>query len=209
LETFKGYFVGFVSLILAGIILSGLTVGCSSAPLPETSYYLLNNQQEIRPSTSITKTSSKSKQTIVLSISELPEYLTQPYLVMQMTDHQLHYAHFHMWADSLQQGLTKALLADLNIQSSVTFFVANNVDIKQVNLATLFINIDYFHASSNSKVMLSGQYWLSTADKNKQVTGKPFYIERQLEQDGYPHSVAKMRELISKLAMQIMEQHEL
>jgi len=57
--------------------------------------------------------------------------------------------------------------------------------------------------------MLSGQYWLSTADKNKQVTGKPFYIERQLEQDGYPHSVAKMRELISKLAMQIMEQHEL
>jgi len=201
---FKVYFIGFTCLLLGLLI-----TGCSSVSLSETRYYLLNNQQPIKQNMAIVDTSISMKKMVVLSINDLPEYLTQPYLVMQMADHQLHYARFHMWAEPLQQGLKKVLLADLNNESSTTYFMAKNNNIQQDNVPTLFVNVDYFHASSHSKVMLSGQYWLSKPGEVKQMIGKPFYFELRLEQDGYPHSVAKSRGLISKLAEQIVKQSSL
>jgi len=178
-------------------------VGCSSAPTPETNYYLLNNQQSIKLKSSTVDTTSKRTQMIILSINDLPEYLAQPYLVMQMADHQLHYANFHMWAEPLQKGMSKTLLHDLNNLDPGIYFVGKSRGVMENKLTTLFVNIDYFHASSNSKVVLSGQYWLSKQDGNSLPKEQNFYFERQLEQDGYPHSVAKLRMLLTKLAEKI------
>jgi len=195
LKLLTGYFVGLICLL----------AGCSSAPLSKTSYYLLNNQQAALKTNEISANSSMPKEIRVLSLIDLPEYLNQPHLVMQMADHQLNYAHFHMWAEPLQVGLKKALLTELNASNTDVYFIAENRDNKQDKLTTLTVNIDYFHASSHSLVTLSGQYWLSKPNKNQHPEVQSFYFEQQLEQDGYPHSVAKMRALVSKLTSKLIK----
>ena len=109
------------------ISLFGLIVGCSSAPVKETNYYLLNNYSSNNYSldnpleqnkTLLNEKSVDNNQSIyVLELAELSEYLNQPYLVMQLAEHQLHYARFHMWAESLHIGIGKALINDLNKQN--------------------------------------------------------------------------------------------
>ena len=196
MKLLTSYFVGFIWLL----------TGCSSAPLSQTNYYILNNQNAALKASEVSGELSKPKKIILLSVRDLPEYLNQPHLVMQMADHQLNYAHFHLWAEPLQLGFKKALLAELNKNSTMAYFIAENRDNKQSGLTTLAVNIDYFHAGSNSLVTLSGQYWLSTPHKSESIQVKPFYFEQQLELDGYPHSVAKMRALVAKLASKIMNQ---
>ena len=195
MKLLTGYFVAILCLL----------VGCSSAPLSKTSYYLLNNQKAGLTTNDVSGDSSMPKKVMVLSVRDLPEYLIQPHLVMQMVDHQLNYAHFHMWAEPLQLGLKKALLTELNSNNTETYFIAENRDNREDNLATVVVNIDYFHASSDSLVTLSGQYWLSKSNEKQYSQVQPFYFEQQLEQDGYPHSVAKMRALVSQLAIKIMK----
>jgi uncharacterized lipoprotein YmbA len=190
------------------LVLSILVSGCSSTPSP-TNYYLLNNQPSTQFASSDQHASEsaaleKQNQVIVVSINDLPEYLEQPHLVMQMSDHQLHYANFHMWAEPLKEGLKKALLADLTSSGSASYFIAENRELKQANLTTLFVNVDFFHATANSKVVLSGQFWLSKPDEIEQLKSQSFYFELQLEKNGYPHSVEKMRVLVSKLADKIV-----
>jgi len=196
LKLLTGYFV----------VLTCLLAGCSSAPLSETNYYILNNQKAALKTSEVSGELAKPKKLILLSVRDLPEYLNQPHLVMQMADHQLNYAHFHLWAEPLQLGFKKALIAELNANSTTAYFIAENRDNKQRDLTTLAVNIDYFHAGSNSLVTLSGQYWLSKTHKSEDSQVQPFYFEQPLELDGYPHSVAKMRALVSKLASKIMSQ---
>ena len=180
--------------------LSLLIVGCSSTP-SATNYYLLNNQ----PSklNAISENITVKEKVIVVKVKELPEYLEQPHLVMQMADHQLHYANFHMWAEPLKKGFTKALLADLSKQNSMSEFIAYDRDMNQDKLTKLVLSIDFFHASANSEVLLAGQYWMSSSDKNKQFKKQFFSFALTLEKNGYPHSIEKMRRLVSKLAEKI------
>jgi len=182
--------------------LSLLIAGCSSTP-SSTNYYLLNNQ----PTMMVVNNESKveKKQIIVVSVIDLPEYLEQSHLVMQMADHQLHYANFHMWAEPLKQGFTKALLADLTKHNSAVNFIVESRELNQDNLTTLSVNVDFFHSTAESKVVLSGLYWLESSVENRQYNNQSFHFELQLGKDGYPHSVEKMRALVSQLAKQIID----
>jgi len=184
--------------------LSLLIAGCSSAPTP-TNYYLLNNQPLALSVNSVINPEEKQSKTIFVFVKDFPEYLEQPHLVMQMGDHKLHYANFHMWAEPLKQGFQKALLADLSSRKLAVEFIAYDRNFNQKNLQTLFVNIDFFHASANSEVMLAGQYWFVGSNKNKHFKNQPFSFKLQLEKNGYPHSVEKMRSLVSKLAKNIID----
>jgi len=147
----------------------------------------------------------EKKQVIVVSVKDLPEYLEQSHLVIQMADHQLHYANFHMWAEPLKQGLKKALLADLTKHNSEVNFIAESRGLNQDNLTTLSVNVDFFHSTAESKVVLSGLYWLESSEKNGQYNNQSFHFELLLDKDGYPHSVEKMRFLVSQLATKILD----
>lgn len=179
------------------ILVATLLAGCSSDPVQNTSYYLLNNSQ-----TMPTKVEKKGK-VVIVKVLELPEYLNQAQLVMQMNNHQLHYAHFHMWAEPLKAGFSKALLADLNASNGPVQYLADRRRNALDDKTQLYVQLDFFHASSESKVTLSGRYWF----EKKEAAGQaqhPFYFDVNLSQDGYPHSVAQMRALVRRLAGQII-----
>lgn len=154
---------------------------CSSTP-PETNYFLLMNSVN-KPNVS----SLNNKQNIVLSI-HLAEYLDKPYLAMQLNENQIHYSLFHLWAEPLKEGIAKALKFEFNN-------IEKNNDIIKVN-----VQVDYFHPTNTSTVVLVGAYQIKKGEKK---INQPFYFEDQLNRDGFSHAVTKMRELLSQLSILI------
>lgn len=196
----KTRFPNFVRyfLALAVSILVVLVSSCSSSsqtPL-ETNYYLLNSPHIAKPSVSINKT-------VAVKVLELPAYLHQPQLVMQLSKHQLHYARFNMWAEPLQVGFTKALISDLNLNNKSIQFVANEFLPEEKMGNELIVRVDYFHPSTASKVILSGVFWRAN-NESKSIIQQPFSFELLLNEDGYTHAIEQMRRLVSMMSESIL-----
>ncbi|MGL4473028.1 MAG: PqiC family protein [Shewanella sp.] len=199
------------------LAISSLLLGCSSSAEPKTtSYYLLNTQASLLPSDGVNAANQLSaadkaqvRPKVVVAVS-LAKYLAEPYLVMQIDDHKIHYASFHMWAEPLIDSTRKALLSDLNGLSTsgdkgYDFVVQTRTNTKvnanaQAPTPVLKVQIDYFHVTNQSTVVLSGRYqYLQGDDELDQM----FAFEAKVPADGYSPSVAVMRQLVNQLAAQI------
>ena len=190
-------FIRYLSTIAATVLVITLTSCSSSSKIPsETNYYLLNNQQTTQTAVNISKT-------VAVKVLELPTYLHQPHLVMQLNKHQLHYARFDMWAEPLQVGFTKALLSDLNQNNNGIEYVTDEFQPDKQSATKVIVRVDYFHPSSASKVTLSGVFWRENIDK-KIMERQAFSFELLLNEDGYTHAIAQMRQLVSMMSESIL-----
>ncbi len=190
-------FIRYLSTIAATVLVISLTSCSSSSKIPsETNYYLLNNQQTTQTAVNISKT-------VAVKVLELPTYLHQPHLVMQLNKHQLHYARFDMWAEPLQVGFTKALLSDLNQNNNGIEYVTDEFQPDKQSATKVIVRVDYFHPSSASKVTLSGVFWRENIDK-KIMERQAFSFELLLNEDGYTHAIAQMRQLVSMMSESIL-----
>lgn len=134
----------------------------------------------------------------------LPEYLKQPNLVLQLSKHELSYAYYHTWAESLDDAIQKSLNQDLKAlvkEQDKNLTEAKTTPSKRVNLT---LNIDHFYATINSEVLLAGSYTFVNTQQTQALSPQyNFTFKANIEADGYPHSVAKMRGLIQELAQDI------
>ena len=108
-------------LLLITIVTIMLLGACSSNTPKKTQYYLLNSPTNINA----TAINNENTQNIAIKLLELPDYLKQPSLVLQLSSHQLHYSHFHMWAEPLQSSFSQALSQDLNHLDSRYHFIVS------------------------------------------------------------------------------------
>ena len=191
-------FIRHLSILALSTLIVSLTSCSSNSEIPlETNYYLLNSEYIAKKSLNINKA-------VVVEVLELPAYLHQPHLVMQLNTHQLHYARFDMWAEPLQTGFTKALISELNLNNKNIQFVTDEFQSNDENLDKLVIRVDYFHPSNASKVILSGVFWKDNKEgKNKMQ--QPFFFESFLNEDGYTHAVVQMRQLVSMMSASVLE----
>lgn len=183
-----------------------LVSACSTQPAVKANYYLLNEASE--HSAMSTDSNSKDGALIVLEKIKLSGYLTQPNIAMQLADHQLYFSNNHIWAEKLEYGITKSLLHDLNKKSLSTRFISKDSPVKNQSSARLILEVEHFIATSNSDVILSGQYWIISNKDNDGMNiniKQDFHLSLTLEKDGYPHSVSKMRQLITDLSTEIVE----
>jgi uncharacterized lipoprotein YmbA len=185
------------------IALTVLLTACSSKTIETTNYYLLNNPTAKVEHDKIAFESSLDKQLVMVKVNELPDYLNQPNLVMQLSNHQLHYAHYHMWAEPLAIGISKTLTHALNTSDMANKIVFSNEKITVNTSATIIVNIESFQANHYATMLLTGYYKILPMESNERLERHGFTIELNLEQDGYLHSVEKMRLAIKKLANQI------
>ena len=205
-----------VTIITSAVCL----LGCSSSSPLETKYYLLNSPTSLPltdenaqiVSNDSLQIANTNKEKTLLKINTA-DYLQQPFLVMQTDQHTLHYAQSHLWADPLDKEIVKALRQDLNNVDTKNYFeVANNSQTNRIH-NTLTINIEHFHASDTGLVILSGNFikinkkdthTSSIKHSNEQNN---FYFEQALTEDGYTHTVFKMRETLKRLALKITQSH--
>lgn len=179
---------------------------CSSNNTPKTQYYLLNSPTLAAKVKEIVTPENKQKSTVSVTLFELPEYLTQPSLVLQLSDHQLYYSHFHMWAEPLNLGISQALSQDLNNHESNFNFIID-ASINANKKADITLKISAFQATHQSQVILTGSYFInnpSLISRHKTRTNQ-FNIAVDLVSDGYPHAVEKMRQATQLLAKKITD----
>lgn len=173
---------------------------CSSNNTPQTQYYLLNSPT----SANLATAANENSKNVVITLLELPEYLKQPSLVLQLSSHQLHYSHFHMWAEPIQNSFVQALALDLNNITSRYQFIASATPNEINSTTNLVVKITAFHVTHQSQAILAGSYWLQTKDIKRQLKGSNFSFTVQLKDDGYPHAVEKMRKAVTQLANEIL-----
>lgn len=177
------------------LVLSTFLLGCNSKPTPTSHYYMLNQQISTENLSGV----SPIKQVQLT----LPEYLKQPNLVLKLSEHELSYAYYHTWAESLDQAITKSLQSDLKSLDKQT--KSGEKTNKKVSLV---LNIDHYYATINSTVVLAGSYTLVNTQQTKALSPQyNFSFSAEIEADGYPHSVAKMRALINTLANDVYQNY--
>jgi uncharacterized lipoprotein YmbA len=188
----KTLIVTFVSIILLG--------ACSSAPAKKTQYYLLNSPT-VTGAVNTDNMHNNNRQHLGITLLELPDYLRQPSLVLQLSSHQLHYSHFHMWAEPLQNSFTQALAQDLNNIDSHFHYI---VTPEKSQVTAVVINITAFHATHQSQALLKGTYWLQSKIEGNPEKEHNFTLTVALNENGYEHAVEQMRKVISSLAQKII-----
>jgi len=175
-------------LILALLVGASL-IGCASSG-SALQYYLLHSTT----SPSATQQDSSPHHLLINKIV-LPDYLKQRGLVYQTSSTSLHIATEHLWAEPLDEGITKSLKAALRTQG--VMLVTHNVNAKDIN-DYLTLQIDDFIATWQGDIILRGQYVVKHIDDSQ--SAKDFEYILPLAVDGFPASIEVMREAIYALA---------
>ncbi|WJG08064.1 ABC-type transport auxiliary lipoprotein family protein [Aliiglaciecola sp. LCG003] len=189
-------------LLLCSIIM--LLAACSSSPVQNINYYLLSDTSALAAE----NRRDPAKPIVVLKQVRLSGYLDRANLAMQLKDHQLYYSKQDFWAEPLQLGIQKALLADMSSAASPIELVSAASPLARQSHSQLSIQIDHFISTYQSQVLISGQYWLQTTAQEEQqsrVEVRAFKFVAELHQDGYAHSVSQLRALVTQMSQQVSE----
>lgn len=165
--------------------------GCASAP-NSLNYYLLHSTD------SMPLRQSAAKQIIVLDKITLPDYLKHRGLVYQTSDTNLHISTSHLWAEPVEEGLTKVLssaLADkhISLKRGDQYFKEES---KHVSL-----HIGDFISTYKGEVVLSGQYTIRSTTDGTSIHS--FKFKASLDSDGFSSSIKAMRNTVTQLAQDL------
>lgn len=178
---------------------------CSTQPVENVEYFILSNGGAVGKNAY----NSEQKPQVLIETVSIPQYLDTTNLAMQLSNHQLYYSKQHFWAEPLKTGIINALVEDLNGQESQNVYVAGVKNSLRNSRYRLGLRIQQFMPTDQSTVKLNGQYWL-VEPGNDSADSKiyAFAYEVDLNQDGYAHSVSKMRALVTKLSQDILKNIE-
>lgn len=206
--------------LLTIFALSTLLFSCAEAPSSKVTSYLLNtpefNKSVVQSLQKITMAEHENR--LILDDIVLPEYLKQPSLVMLVSGNQLHYAHYHVWGESLEQGIKKTLTLflnhlfgqqQLNQQQVGKLLVLEKNDVNKT--LHLSLEIDHFYPTDQGDVILTGRYWFNgSSSKVNNLSYKKNTVEFNFKQsiiaNGYSQTVKQMHVLLGKLANNINQQ---
>jgi len=178
-----------------GVVLAA----CASTPAP-IEYYVLAPQ--ITGADSLVERSNKPA--LVIESVELAAYLRQSGMIIQTGGNQLLVSKNHLWAESLELALPKALVRDLQQQSDGYSYYLKTLDWVGRADYRLRLRIDSLQSTDRGEVVASGRYQLISAQAPDAPVFVDFNLQRPLEQDGYAYAVAQMNALLNQIAAAII-----
>lgn len=181
-----------------------LCTGCAATP-QQVQHYVLETtvRSSVQPSVISAATDKVSAALVVVGPVDLAEYLDQPSLVMQQGGHTFHVAQYHVWAEDLSRALTRALVHDLDRQDTSYRFEDHADQHGDSAARRIRLRIDQFHPTDQNQVILAGQYWIY--QKKQLLARRSFALQNTLQENGYPHAVDSMRQIVKQLAAQLAE----
>lgn len=180
-----------LSLLMAMAI-----AGCSSKPVT-MNYYLLHETAQTAEIQDIT-----NWPVIELRSLTLPDYLKQQSLIVQLSSSELHFSPQHLWSEPFEQGFAQALKDNLANTHKIRLHTQSVWTNATQSGYILDISIEDFIPSHNGMVILRGTYRLGRSPQSGKIV--EFAFNSPLNKDGFAHSVEQMRELVTKLANQIV-----
>jgi len=169
-------------LLLSCLLLFGCSAIEAEKPI---NYYVL----DAKPSSIIKKL---IRSAYAVNPIELPDYLNQPNVVLRDESQRLHIAYYHSWADDLASTIRRVVITELNSAKNNARF-SSSCD----NCDAITVSLAHFYPTTKGEVVLSGSYQITKAEQ--QPLNHDFFIQVDLDKDGYEHAVEKMREALVAL----------
>ena len=176
---------------------------CASEPAA-ISYYLLST-----PNTDQTRQQARTeRKTLVIENVEMAAYLRQSGIAMQTSGSQLQISKQHLWAENLELAVPKLLANAIQSQSTQYQVYVRNLDYVPSADYSLRLHIDNLQATDQGEVLSSGRYQLIDNENSSEAIAVDFYFERDLQEDGYSHAVARIRDLLNDIAVDVINTAE-
>lgn len=172
---------------------------CTSAPTV-IEYYRLNSTP---PAARKTIDSGVNTRALIVESIELSSYLRQPGLALQTDGGRMIISNHHLWAEKLGDAVPKALIKNLQAQSSAFSYYLGGHDWAASESLRLRLRIDNLQATNEGEAVASGRYQLF--DSGKAPITRDFSFRRDLETHGYSHAVTRLELLVGDLAELILE----
>ena len=187
-------------LLPACLSLLAALAGCSSTPAPPIEYYVL------APAVSATDSVVElaNRPTVVIESVDLAAYLRQSGMIIQTGNNQLLVSRTHLWAESLELALPKALLRKLQQQSDQYSYYLKTLDWVGQTDYRLRLRVDSLQATEQGEVVAAGRYQIIPAKSPLDPVFVDFNLHRDLQQDGYAAAVAEINALLGQIAAAIL-----
>jgi len=158
----------------------------------------------LTPDTVVTNSETNKQLTrVVISPVHVAKVLQQDGIVNHLGKNEINIAHFHRWANSLDEAIAMALVKNINSRTHQYYFEKFNAQINQHANYILSLTIEKFDIRDDASVNISGNYLL--LDKNKiAIVEQSFDIKQPLIEDGYSHAVEKLKQTLEQLAEKIL-----
>lgn len=177
------------------LIFVGLA-SCSTPVEPPLTYYRLDDAAPVTMP-------APAAPTLVLDRIDVADFLKQTGLVMQLGNNELQISRQHRWAEPLDQALPRHLQQTLQAETRAYRVLLKGADfISQADLS-LRVQINSFHVLGGGEALLSGQYQLIDEQQHAELKADSFRLVGDLQQDGYPHAVQQLQQLLATLAARI------
>ena len=186
--------------VLSLILIATCLAACASGPAAPIEYYVL--APPIATADSVVERSNKP--TLVIENVDLAAYLRQTGMIIQTGDSQILVSRNHLWAESLELALPKALVRELQRQSDEYSYYLKTVDWVGETDYRLRLRIDSLQSTDRGEVVSTGRYQLVSAGNPGSPVLVDFAFARDLDQDGYAYAVEQIGLLIGQIAGAIL-----
>jgi uncharacterized lipoprotein YmbA len=179
--------------------------GCSSSPKIDTHQYLLNPDTHNAASDNTQHDLQGSKQIIIVEPITLATYLNQRGIVLLTDKHEIKVAHYHRWAEPLDENIHRYMLTVLSESSSRFAFQAASRSTAQNAHLKLHITIDQFKGTSDGRALVAGDWQLNDTKENTPIAADSFSYEESLAESGYIELVNQLALMLDKASLKILD----
>ncbi|WP_423839648.1 ABC-type transport auxiliary lipoprotein family protein [Vibrio mytili] len=180
-----------------------LLAGCSSAPEPVVSQYLLP-QLKIQAS-QVPDSSMTERPLLVVRPVELASYLSNNGIVYRTSETQIIQAKHNQWAENLSDQITQRVVANLRQSQARYWPVEVNNLLDQSNQSKLQLTLDHFNGSYRGNAEISGEWQL--IDPNGNVKKRAdVQLSMPLQDEGYDALVEALSNGLETLTDDIARQ---
>lgn len=175
------------------LLLTVMGVSACTSRSVDLNYYLLHSPQSAQHA------QPASDVRVALATVALPDYLHQRQLALQTSGTTLHFSSQHVWAAPQDEAIRRLITSglrkrDVGVLDPLLFTQSDSV-------ASVSVSIDDFIPTWEGELILKGEYVIHYGDQHSALN--TFDYRTTLQEDGFAHSVAQMRELIDRLSQQL------
>lgn len=182
-------------------LLAMCLAACASRPAEDHYYSLVLAADDVAPSASVDRSATR----IIVGPIQLARYLNRTGLILQQGSSEIRTANHHFWAEPLDEAIAKVLVRDISRQLDTIAVDRDAGQWTDEGDCQLRVELDRFHATDDSRVVVTGRYWIHDSDSPR-VEKREFDIVQTLTAGGYPHAVQQLRASLQKLSNGIVEQ---
>ena len=173
-----------------GLALSLFLAACANSP-PERAYYLLRADVPEQPAAAAPRSSIGMGRVLVAP------YLDRTGIMVQIDEHRIREARFHLWAEPLDEGIWYYLHEQVSSRLDSALATGPSADSWRYRVD---ISVEEFHGTLNGAARLAARWSLRDVSNGAVIETRSFARERPQVGDGYTALVDTQTALLDELA---------